>query len=108
MAKAKDSQVAAEAAEDASVEEVKELKTRENTGKDIVEINCFTPVTINGKEFFGVVKVTRSEAESINEMLSKKKATDSRISVGREFERTRVDGTLVVRDAHTKQRVDIT
>lgn len=103
MAKAKEIEAAGvEAAEP------KELKTRTNSADDLVTINCFTPVSINGKEHFGTVTVTRSEAESINEMLSKKKATDSRISVGREFERSRVDGTLVVRDAITKQRVDIT
>lgn len=83
-------------------------KTKTDPMQDIVEVNCFCPIHINGKEFFGLVKVTRSEAESIIEMLSKKKASDARIHVGREFERTKVDGALVVRDAHTKQRVETT
>jgi len=81
-------------------------KKKIDNSQDIVEVNCFCPITINGKEHFGMVKVTRLEAESILEMLSKKKATDARIHIGKEFERTKVDGQLVIRDAHTKQRVE--
>lgn len=81
-------------------------KERHDPSTDMVEVFCFCPVRINGKEYFGNVKVTRAMGESMIEMLSKKKAADGRIHVGREFERSKVDGQLVIRDAHTKQRVE--
>lgn len=81
-------------------------KKKHDPSEDIVEIDCFCPIMINGKEHFGTVKVKRLEAESILEMLSKKKASDARIHIGKEFERTKVDGQLVIRDAHTKRRVE--
>ena len=90
----------------AKEETVKEVKPKEDPGMDKVTVECFCPITINNKEYFGTVTVTRNEAESIIEMLSKKKASDGRVHIGREFERSRVDGALVVRDAHTKQRVE--
>ena len=94
-----------EAQEEVMAEPIVEKK-KHDSSSDIVEINCFCPIIINGKEHFGKVRVTRMEAESILEMLSKKKATDARIHIGKEFERTKVDGQLVIRDAHTKQRVE--
>ncbi len=81
-------------------------KKKHDPSLEMVEVHCFCPVRINGKEYFGNVKVTRSMAESIIEMLSKKKAADGRIHVGREYERSKVDGQLVIRDAHTKQRIE--
>ena len=102
MAKAKET--APEATEE--VQETKAPKPKHDPGLDKVTVTCFTPITINGKEYFGDVTVTRNEADSIIEMLSKKKASDGRVHIGREFERSRVDGALVVRDAHTKQRVE--
>lgn len=81
-------------------------KEKHDPMMDMVEVYCFCPIRINGKEYFGNVKVTRGMAESMIEMLSKKKAADGRIHVGREYERSKVDGQLVVRDAHTKQRVE--
>lgn len=92
--------------ESVAAPEPKEIKTKHNADNDMVIVNCFVPVHINGKEFFGEVRVSRAQAESLNEMLSKKKASDSRIHIGREFERSRVDGQLIVRDAHTKQRLE--
>lgn len=74
--------------------------------QEIVEVHCFVPIRINGKEYFGNVKVTRAMAESMIEMLSKKKAADARVHIGREFERSKVDGQLVIRDAATKVRVE--
>lgn len=84
----------------------KDVKKPHDPSKDLVEVHCFAPIRINGKEHFGKVQVTRATAETIIEMLSKKKASDQRVHIGREFERTKVDGQLVIRDAATKARVE--
>lgn len=91
-------------ADEVAAEPVK--KAPHDPSLDMVEVFCFAPIRINGKEYFGNVKVTRGMAESIIEMLSKKKAADARVHIGREYERSKVDGQLVIRDAATKVRVE--
>lgn len=109
MAKAMEKK-AVEVSVEEAVEEVKapakDAKKPHDPSKDMVEVNCFVPIRINGREYFGKAEVTRSTAETIIEMLSKKKASDQRVHIGREYERTKVDGQLVIRDAATKVRVE--
>ena len=69
-------------------------------------VNCFVPVKVNGHEYMGHVKCDRGLAETLTEILSKKRHSDMMVGLGREFEYQRMlDGTKIVVDSQTKSRI---
>jgi|694.fasta_scaffold13615_7 hypothetical protein len=84
------------------------LASNDSAGSDgeKILVRCSYPIMINSIEYSGVVEVDKDTASVLFEMLSRKRESDMAVHVGRNLERQRLlDGTLIVRDADTKQRI---
>lgn len=74
--------------------------------EEMITVRCAYPCKINGKEFHGNVRVTKAVGEVLCEMQSRYRAHEAGVHIGRNFESQRLlDGTLVIQDASTKQKV---